>query len=75
MIFHCTSELILATLIQRYEFDPVPKKRDQLKFTGCQVLHFIIVLIQYINFLNLFLYKMSIFEEYGAFKMYSEYLG
>ena len=31
--------------------------------------HFMIVLITYINLLNLFLdNKMSIFEEYGAFK-------
>ena len=30
--------------------------------------HFMIVLIPYINLLNLSLIKMTIFEEYGAFK-------
>ena len=30
--------------------------------------HFMIILIPYINLLNLSLIKMSVFEEYGAFK-------
>ena len=31
--------------------------------------HFMIILIPYINLLNLSWIKMSIFEEYGAFKI------
>ena len=33
--------------------------------------HFMIILIQYINLLNLSWIKMSIFEEYGTFKIYT----
>ena len=55
---------MLATLIQRYNknhfiFDPVQEQETYCIFTGCQVLHFMIV-----PFLDT---KMSIFEEYGAF--------
>ena len=64
---------MLATLIQRY--DKKNKKhfiwrtRDYWNFTGCQVLHFILVLMPYTyqftkpSFDN----RMYIFEEYGAF--------
>ena len=53
MIF-IVSELMLATLI----------------FTGCQLSHFMIILITTYQFIKPFLdNKMSIFEEYGAFKI------
>ena len=65
------SELVLATLIQRYDknyfiFDPVQERQTNWNFTGCQTPNFMIVLIlcmylQIEPFLN-------IFEEYGAFK-------
>ena len=42
-----------------------------MKFSGCQVPNFMIILIPYINLLNLSWIKMSIFEEYGAFKILS----
>ena len=42
--FYRISELMLATLIQR----------NDKKYIGCQVPHFIIVLIPYINLLNFF---------------------
>ena len=47
-----------------------PKKRETgCNFTGCQMPHFMIVLILYINLFNLsrIRKKMSIFEEYEAF--------
>ena len=65
---------MLPTLIQRYDknhfiFDQVQKRKANWIFTGCQMPHFMIKLIPYINLLNLSLIKiMSIFEEYGAFK-------
>ena len=62
IFFNCISELMLATLIQRYD----KKKKQQQKknisfqeqetnrnFTCCKVPHFIIVLIPYINLLKL----------------------
>ena len=47
---------MLPTLIQRYDknhfiFDPVQKRETNRKFTGCQMPHFMIVLILYINLL------------------------
>ena len=74
MNFYRISELILPTLIQRYDknsfqfFEPVQKR--EANFTGCQMPHFIIVLILYINLLNFswIKQKRSILEEYGAFK-------
>ena len=74
MNFYRISELILPTLIQRYDknsfqfFEPVQKREPN--FTGCQMPHFIIVLILYINLLNFswIKQKRSILEEYGAFK-------
>ena len=54
-------------------FDPVQKQETNWNFTGCQVQHFMIVLLQYNNLVNLswIKKKMSIFEEYGAFKGHS----
>ena len=53
--------ILLATLIQRYDkknhftFDPVQERETNRNFTGCQVSHFMIVIISYtcINLLNL----------------------
>ena len=45
----------------------IPKILDT--FTGCQVPHFMIVLIPYIILLNLFDNKMPIFEECGTFNL------
>ena len=59
MSFYRISELRLAKLIQRYD-----KK-------NCQMVHFMIVLIPYINVLNLSWKTMSLFSEirsYGGFK-------
>ena len=59
MIFYRISELMLPTLIQRYDkknhfiFDPVLKRGQNCNFTGCQMPHFMIVLILSINVLNL----------------------
>ena len=58
MIFYHISELMLATLIQRYDkasfiFYPVQEWETNWNFTDCQVQHFMIVLIPYINLLNL----------------------
>ena len=72
IIFYRISELMLATLIQRYDIKSFHFKNEtNWKFTGCQVPHLIIVLIPYIvyQFIKPFLdNKMSsIFEKYGAF--------
>ena len=66
--FYCISDLMLVTLIQNtiknhFIFDPVQK--TNWSFIGCQVLHWMNVLIFFKPFLD---NKMSIFEEYGAFK-------
>ena len=56
--------LLLPTLIQKYDknhiiFDPVQKKKKKKKretnwnFTGCQMSHFMIVLIPYVKLSNL----------------------
>ena len=45
-------------------FDPVQKCETNWIFTGCQMPHFIIILIPYYQFIKLF---WLIFEEYGAF--------
>ena len=77
--FYRISELMLATLIQGYDkknhfsFDPVQKWEASWNFTGCQMPHFMIVLIPYINLLNLSWINTNkkhvfFFEEYGAFK-------
>ena len=66
---------MLPTLIQRYNkknhfiFDPVRKRETNWNFTGCQMTHFMIVLILFINLINLsWIKKISIFEEYEVFK-------
>ena len=53
------SELMLATLIQKYDkhhfiFDPVQERETDWNFTGCHVPHFMIVLTPYINLLSFF---------------------
>ena len=59
--------IVSLTLIQRYNknhfsFDPVQEQETNGNFTGC---HFMIIY----QFIKTFLdNKMSIFEEYGAFK-------
>ena len=55
MIFYRISELMLATLIQRYDKKIISfqERETNWNFTGCQVPHFMIVLIPYINLLNL----------------------
>ena len=61
----------MATLIKRYDKKIILFQEGEINwnFTGYQVLHFMIVLIPYINLLNLsVIRKMSIFEENGAFK-------
>ena len=50
--FYRISELMLATLIQRYDKKSFHFK-NETNFTGCQVPHFMIVLILYINLSNL----------------------
>ena len=57
--FYHISELMLPTLIQGYDknlfiFDPVQNERllGTLNFTGCQMLHFMIVLIPYLGWLS-----------------------
>ena len=55
--FNCISELMLPTLIQRYDqnhfiFYPNQKRETNGNFTGCQMPHFIIVLIPFINLLK-----------------------
>ena len=71
MIFYRISELMLATLIQRYDKKIVSfQERDtNWNFTVCQMPHLKIVLIPYISLLNLLDNKMSSFEENGAFKL------
>ena len=69
---------MLPTLIERYDknhliFDPVQKWMTNWNFTGCQMPHFMIVLIPYINLLIILDKKMSIFEEYGAFQITASY--
>ena len=63
---------MLPTLIPRhiknhFIFDQVQKHVTNWKFTGCKMPYFMIVLIPYINLLNLSWIKISIFEDYGAF--------
>ena len=55
MIFYCISELMLATIIQRYEKKIISfqERETNWSFTGCQVPHFMIVLIPFIGWLYL----------------------
>ena len=53
IIFYRIYELMLATLIQRYDkkhfiFDPLQEKETNWNVTGCQVPHLMILLIPYI---------------------------
>ena len=67
---------MLATLIQRYNkknyfiYNLVQERETKWNFTGCQVLHFMIVLIPYTiyQFIKPFLDNNVFFEEYGALK-------
>ena len=69
MIFYRISELMLA-LIQKYDKKIISFQewKTNWNFAGCEVPHFMIALIPYINLLTLD-NKMSIFEEYGAFNV------
>ena len=63
MIFYRISELMLPTLIQRYDknhfiFHPVERETNWT-FTGCQMPHFIIVLILYIEDIQMFVVNMT----------------
>ena len=63
-------KLMLATFIQRYDKKSFHFKNERLTEILKAVLHFMSVLISYINFIKPFLdNKMSNFEEYGAFKI------
>ena len=60
---------MLPTLIQRYDknhfiFDPVQKRETNWNFTGSQMSHFMIVLILYINLLNLSSIKLEMCQHY-----------
>ena len=62
----------LPTLIQKYEKKKKKKKKiisreTDSNFTGCQMPHFMTVLVMFIYLLNLSWKKKSIIEEYGAF--------
>ena len=63
MTLYRISELLLATLIQRYikKIISFQERETERNFTGCQVPHFMVVLILWINLLNLFLIIKSIF--------------
>ena len=70
MIFCCISELILVTLIQRYDQNSFHFKNDRLtefyRLSGATFYDCINTIYQFIKpFLD---NKMPIFEEYGAFK-------
>ena len=66
MIVYRISELMLPTLIQRYDknhliFDPVLRRGTNWIFTCCQMPHFTIVWILHINLLNLSWIKRRLF--------------
>ena len=48
-------------MIKNFIFDPVQKCKTLWTFTGCQMPHFMIVLIPYINLLNLSWIKKCLF--------------
>ena len=54
LFFYRASELMLATLIQGYNKKNISfqERETNCNFTGCQVPHFMIVSIPYINLLN-----------------------
>ena len=56
MIFYCLSEIMSPTLIQSYNknhfiFDPVQERETNGNFTGCQMPHFMTVLITIYQFI------------------------
>ena len=71
--FYRISQLMLATLIQRYDkknhfiFDPFQKRKSDFYRLSDAI--FYDRIIPCINLLNLSWIKMSIFEEYGAFNI------
>ena len=70
MTFFLSYHRINVTLIHRYSRKIISfqERETNLNFTGCQVPHFMIVLIPCISLLNLSLrIKCLFFEEYGAF--------
>ena len=71
MSFYCISELKLATFIQRYDKKSFPFKNERLfeilQLSAVTFYDCINTIYQFIKpFLN---NKMSIFEEYGTFKV------
>ena len=55
-----------------FHFWSIQKRGTGWNCTGCQMPHFMILLILYFNWLNLSrVKKMSIFEEYGAFNHFN----
>ena len=72
IFFYLISELILATLIQRYDnkIDFISRTRDELKFyrlSGAIISDCINTTYQFIK--PLLDNKLSIFEDYGDFKL------
>ena len=66
IFFYRRSELMLPTLIQRYNknhfnFDPVQKRETNWNFTGCKMPHLMIILLSHINLLNLTSKKQCLF--------------
>ena len=71
MIFYHISELMLATLIQRYNKKSFHFKNERLKFYRLSSVPFYDCINTIYQFIKTFFdKKMSIFEEYGAFKVY-----
>ena len=69
MIFYRIFELMLATLIQRYDKKSFHFKNERLAEILQVVRRHIFICIPYLSSSNIFLdNKLSIFEEYGAFK-------
>ena len=62
--FKQTTHLILGILV-----DPVQEREANRNFTGCRMQIFIVLLIPYMNLLNLSWIKNVYFEEYGTFKL------
>ena len=66
---------MLAALIQRYDKNSFPFKNERQNWncTGCQVPHFMIVLIPYINLFNFLDIWTSIYKKSGALKSFYSY--
>ena len=72
MSFYHISELMLATLIQKYDKKPFHFKNETLKFYRLPGATFYDCINTIYQFIKPFLdNKMSIFEEYGAFNLYN----